>query len=198
MTSTMDCMKFKSIVVDLFDRETDPQVKAECEQHMAECAECRRHYDETAHVIALLRPCHSPVDSTSHQRRRWLQTAAIFIGVLMLSGIAFAAVQLVRATSQDKQPQSETVQPIVSGLRPSENDSTMLKPVVFENAELKAILGEIATYYNYKVIYKGEDAQHTRLYFTWDKQMPIEDIVETFNQFNRIHITVKDCQLLVE
>lgn len=194
----MDCMEFKSIVVDLFDRETDPQVISECERHMAECDECKRYYDEMAHVTALLRPRHSPVNSTSRRSRRWLQTAAIFIGVLMLSGIAFAAVQLVRATSQDKQPQSETVQPIVSGLRPSENDSTMLKPVVFENAELKAILGEIATYYNYKVIYKGEDAQHTRLYFTWDKQMPIEDIVETFNQFNRIHITVKDCQLLVE
>ena len=191
-------MKFKNIVVDLFDRETDPQVKAECERHMAECDECKRYYDEMAHVTALLRPHHSPATSTSRRSRRWLQTAAIFIGVLMLSGIAFAAVQLVKATSQAKQSQSETVQPIVSGLRPSENDSTMLKPVVFENAELKAILGEIATYYNYKVIYKGEDAQHTRLYFTWDKQMPIEDIVETFNQFNRIHITVKDCQLLVE
>lgn len=194
----MDCMKFKSIVVDLFDRETDPQVISECEQHMAECAECRRYYDETAHVIALLRPCHSPVESTSHQRRRWLQTAAIFIGVLMLSGIAFAAVQLVKSTSRARQSQSETVQPTISNTQLSENDSTMLKPVVYENAELKAILGEIATYYNYKVIYKGEDAQHTRLYFTWDKQMPIEDIVETFNQFNRIHITVKDCQLLVE
>ena len=194
----MDCMEFKNIVVDLFDRETDPQVKAECERHMAECDECKRYYDETAHVIALLRPGHSPVGSTSHQRRRWLQTAAIFIGVLMLSGIAFAAVQLVKATSQAKRSQSETVQPIVSKTQLTENDSTMMKPVVFENAELKAILGEIATYYNYKVIYKGEDAQHTRLYFTWDKQMPIEDIVETFNQFNRIHITVKDCQLLVE
>ena len=191
-------MEFKNIVVDLFDRETDPQVKAECERHMAECDECKRYYDEMAHVTALLRPHHSPVTNTSRRSRRWLQTAAIFIGVLMLSGIAFAAVQLVRATSQDKQPQSETVQPIVSGLRPSENDSTMLKPVVFENAELKAILGEIATYYNYKVIYKGEEAQHTRLYFTWDKQMPIEEIIDTFNQFNRIHITVKDCQLLVE
>ena len=159
----MDCMEFKSIVVDLFDRETDPQVISECERHMAECDDCKRYYDEMAHVTALLRPRHSPVNSTSRRSRRWLQTAAIFIGVLML-----------------------------------ENDSTMLKPVVFENAELKAILGEIATYYNYKVIYKGEDAQHTRLYFTWDKQMPIEEIIETFNQFNRIHITVKDCQLLVE
>ena len=194
----MDCMEFKNIVVDLFDRETDPQVKAECERHMAECDECKRYYDEVSHVTALLRPSHSPVDSTSHQRRRWLQTAAIFIGVLMLSGIAFAAVQLVKATSQAKQSQSETVQPIVSKTQLSENDSTMLKPVVFENTELKAILDEIATYYNYKVIYKGEDAQHTRLYFTWDKQMPIEEIIETFNQFNRIHITVKDSQLFVE
>ena len=194
----MDCMEFKNIVVDLFDRETDPQVKAECERHMAECDECKRYYDEMAHVTALLRPHHSPATSTSRRSRRWLQTAAIFIGVLMLSGIAFAAVQLVKATSQAKQSQSETVQPIVSNTQLSENDSTMMKPVVFENAELKVILGEIATYYNYKVIYKGEEAQHTRLYFTWDKQMPIEEIIETFNQFNRIHITVKDCQLLVE
>ena len=176
----MDCMEFKNIVVDLFDRETDPQVKAECERHMAECDECKRYYDEMAHVTALLRPHHSPATNTSRRSRRWLQTAAIFIGVLMLSGIAFAAVQLVKATSQAKRSQSETVQPIVSNTQLSENDST------------------IATYYNYKVIYKGEEAQHTRLYFTWDKQMPIEEIIETFNQFNRIHVTVKDSQLFVE
>ena len=56
----MDCMEFKNIVVDLFDRETDPQVKAESERHMAECDECKRYYDEMAHVTALLRPRHSP------------------------------------------------------------------------------------------------------------------------------------------
>ena len=191
-------MEFKNIVVDLFDRETDPQVKAECERHMAECDECKRYYDEMAHVTALLRPHHSPVDSTSHRSRRWLQAAAIFIGVLMFSGLAYAAVQLVQATSQARQSLSETVQPIVSDTQLSENDSTMLRPVVYENAELKAILSEIATYYNYKVIYKSEETQHTRLYFTWNKQMPIEEIIETFNQFNRIHVTVKDSQLFVE
>ena len=56
----------------------------------------------------------------------------------------------------------------------------------------------MTTYYNYQVVYQDEAVRHTRLYYTWDRQMPIEEIIETFNQFKRIHVTAKDRQLFVK
>lgn len=132
----------------------------------------------------------------------WCRVAAMFIGVLLISGIAFAAIHIVRNMNHgDVSPdagQGPNQGTVILQLAIEVQDSTLLKPVVFEDAELESILSEIATYYNYKVTYKCEEAQHTRLYYTWDRQMPIEEIIETFNQFKRIHVTAKDRWLFVE
>ena len=77
-------------------------------------------------------------------------------------------------------------------------DSIKQAPVVFENAELQTMLNEMATYYNYKVTFRTEAAKHIRLYFTWDKASKIEDVVATFNKFERIHINIENQTLVVE
>ena len=43
-----------------------------------------------------------------------------------------------------------------------------------------------------------EETKHLRLYFTWYKKQTIDDIVDTFNKFERIHITREDKKLIVE
>lgn len=191
----MECKEFKNIVVSLFDRVTDPKVKTECERHMAECAKCKRYYDEISQVADMLRPHHSPVwEEKQGVTGIVLRVAAIFIGVLMLSGIVYAAVHMTRSLD----PQTEFVTVPRASLHTSPTTSLVSNPVVFKDAELEKILSEMATFYNYKVVYQDEAVRHTRLYYTWDKQMPIEEIIETFNQFNRIHVTLKDRQLFVE
>ena len=42
----MNCDEFRNKVADLFDTTIDMQTKAECNQHMAECAECRTYYED--------------------------------------------------------------------------------------------------------------------------------------------------------
>ena len=78
------------------------------------------------------------------------------------------------------------------------NDSTMMKPVVFEDAELASILKDIAAFHQMEVVYRKDASKHVRLYFTWDKKTGIDDIINTFNKFERIHITRKDSKLIVE
>ena len=194
----MECKEFKNIVAGLFDREADPQLKAECERHMAECAECKRYYDEMSQVADMLRPRHSPVREEHHGPvpviLRW---AAMFIGVLMLSGIAYAAIRIWTSPAPSEVQTEDPVWSSSTLGKGETKDSTLLKPVVFEDAELETILREMTTYYNYQVIYQDEAVRHTRLYYTWDRQMPIEEIIETFNQFKRIHVTAKDRQLFV-
>ena len=127
--------------------------------------------------------------------------AALFIGVLMLSGIAYAAYRMALRAGEDSQkpvqelPMANSPQQV---LMEEPTDSVKQAPIVFENAELQTMLNEMATYYNYKVSFRTEAAKHIRLYFTWDKASKIEDVVATFNKFERIHINIENQTLVVE
>ena len=132
----------------------------------------------------------------------WMKVAASFIGLLLVSGIAFAAIQIFHHISETNEVPTETVSvnaPVSSSSpQQAETDSTQMSPVVFEDTELAVILSEMSRHYHYDVAYKSEATKHIRLYFTWDKKMPIDDLVDTFNKFERIHITLENQKLIVE
>ena len=140
--------------------------------------------------------------TTSNGKPSFLKIAAMFVGVLMLSGIAYAAIyymnstikedvniptQEIKASNSHEQIDIETPQ-----------DSIALKPIVYENAELTIILSDIATFDHVETVYKSETAKHVRLYFTWDKTTKINYVIDTFNKFERIHITLENQKLIVE
>ena len=132
----------------------------------------------------------------------FLKIAASFIGVLMLSGIAYAAIRMV-SQHVEGDLQSPTQEARITNSRQQitdeqPTDSTAMKPVVFEDTELTTILHEVATFYQCETVYKNEKVKHVRLYFTWDKTKPIDEVVETFNKFERFHITRENQKLIVE
>ena len=128
--------------------------------------------------------------------------AAMIVGILMLSGIAYAAVQMIRSQETGGRSQ-ETVAVANSQLSTpnsqlAEQDSTLMKPIVYEDTELTTILDDIATFYQVEPVYKNEATKHIRLYFTWDKKQTIDNIIDTFNKFERINITRYDKILIIE
>ena len=127
--------------------------------------------------------------------------AAMIISVLMLSGIAYATVHIISSHSQKAQ-EEQTVTAAAQTATPATQqiaqDSTLTEPVVYENAELVNILNEIATFYQVEPVFKNEDIKHVRLYFTWDRGKTIDDIIDTFNKFERIHISRENKKLIVE
>jgi len=131
-----------------------------------------------------------------------IKIAAMFIGVLMLSGIAYAAVHIIRSQETGGRSQETTAvansQLSTVNSQLAEQDSVLHKPVVFEDAELNTILREVATFYQCETVYKNEKVKHVRLFFTWDKTKPIDEVVETFNKFERFHITRENKKLIVE
>jgi hypothetical protein len=137
----------------------------------------------------------------SGKRLPLLKIAAMFVGVLMLSGIAYAAVQIIRSQESGVRSQETIVSTNTQHLSPNTQapaDSTQMKPIVYEDAELATILNEIATFHQCEVVYKSEASKHIRLYFTWDQKATIDDIIDTFNKFERIHITRDNKKLIVE
>ena len=135
-------------------------------------------------------------------RPPFFKIAAMFVGVLMLSGITYAAVHLISNSLQEAQGQR--TEAIVdtktqkSSHELAEQDSTLMRPVVYENVELATILDDIATFYQVEPVFKKEDSKHIRLYFTWNKKQTLDNIIDTFNKFERIHITRYDKILIIE
>lgn len=132
----------------------------------------------------------------------WMQIAASIVGVLMLSGIAYAAVQMVRS-SADRDTQAQTEQATTGNThlqvaQEAKQDTLQMRPVVFEDKELSAILDEVAAYYQYEVVYQNKDARQIRLYFTWDRSQSIDTVIETFNRFERISIQKENRKLIVK
>jgi hypothetical protein len=129
--------------------------------------------------------------------------AALFIGVLILSGITYAAIHMISSNPQSEQVDQtvavDNTQPLTINTQQSASaDSTIIQPVVFENAELGRILQEIASFYQCEVVYKKEKTKRVRLFFTWDKKQSLDQVVETFNKFERFHIAKENQKLIVE
>lgn len=136
------------------------------------------------------------------ERFSFLKIAAIFIGVLMLSGITYAAVQMINNSSQKVQKEqivaTESTEHSADNAQLADQDNTLHETIVYEDAELATILKEMALYYQVELIYKNESSKHIRLYFTWDQKQTIDDLVDTFNKFERIHIAHENKKLIVE
>lgn len=149
---------------------------------------------------------------TSSSRRK-MKIAASIIGVVFLSGVAWATaihqgwvkgfssseesshINKVEHTSASTSLSADSVKATAMDMK---KDSTDLKPVVFDNAELKDVLTLFASFYQVKVEYQNEEAQHVRLFFNWDKLRSLQQNIEILNAFDRINISYENGCLKVK
>ena len=131
-----------------------------------------------------------------------LKLAAAFIGLLMLSGIAYAAVHIAKSINRTEvveNVQSETAEPRVS-TSPQQTLPTDSIPQarVFENTPLDEMVTEIAAYYNKVVDIQNKQAHELRLYYKWNPSVPLESVVEDLNHFDRVNLAIEDDKLIVK
>jgi len=141
-----------------------------------------------------------------HQRR-WMRVAASTVGIVLLSGVAFAAMvrlgvfrpQPPVGQGQDG-PRTEQVRVVdtTRAVAGAPRDSVDMMPVTFENAELSTILTELGRFYHVQVNFREDRAAHVRLYFRWDKHRSLAEQVELLNAFERINITLDGQTLNVD
>ena len=133
----------------------------------------------------------------------WMKIAASFIGVLFVSGIAFAAIQIVRYTQQNTPKTEEVVNtPKPADYTPTDTLTTDTiaapQPIIYDNIPLEKMLPEIAAHYDAKVTFINDEARLLRFYFVWHPQKGIEKVVSDLNQFDRLNITLNDNQITVK
>ena len=136
-----------------------------------------------------------------HPSRSWWKAAATFIGILMVSGIAFAAIHFIRHAADDKgvlnSPTEET-RISNSHQQTAEADTTTTpQPKLYDNVPLGEIFKDLSDYYHVNVVYRNEDAPRLRLYYQWKPEYPLEKVVEMLNNFNWIQIQAENDTLFI-
>ena len=131
--------------------------------------------------------------------------AASFIGVLLVSGMAFAAIHIVRMVNNQKAETVLTEQP--ASYKPStalpadtvKTDTTdTVEPVVFDNVPLEKMLTEIATYYHAEVSFLNDDARQLRFHFVWKREDGLRHAIDKLNRFESLSVRLDENKIIVE
>lgn len=130
---------------------------------------------------------------------RFLKVAAVFIGVILLSGIAFAAYRYVvgEGLSVGGSLKSPTQEVRISN-SPQQVQTETESVRTFENAELQQILQELSDYYHVGVEFHNEQSRHIRLYTKWDTTAPLQQIIELLNGFEKVNVRLIDNKIIAE
>lgn len=137
----------------------------------------------------------------------WRQVAAVSAGLVLISGLAFATITMVRHRQQA--PKKElAVTPVKA--KATAKTTTAVRDTVktqpqeadgmkqFINTPVANIVNEIASYYGLKAEIRNSQAASIRLYFNWNRQCSAEQVVSQLNQFDNIHISLDGSSLVLE
>lgn len=130
-----------------------------------------------------------------------LKFAAMFVSILMLSGIAYAAIRIVNHNNSSKEQEVTEV----TNTQPSTTNSQLIKtdsiaitqPKLYDNVPLGEIFEELSAYYNVEVVYQNEDAPRLRLFYRWKPDYTLEKVVEMMNNFEWIQIQIENDTLFI-
>lgn len=166
----------------------------------------RQHFSDEAESAS-----GTTVRKSPHSRR--MKIAASIVGVIFLSGVAWATAihqgwvkgfsspdnsSHINKVEQTSASASLSADSIKEEAMAAKKDSLDMKPMVFDNAELKDVLTLLASFYQVKVEYQNEEAQHVRLFFNWDKLRSLQQNIEILNAFDRINISYENGCLKVK
>lgn len=135
--------------------------------------------------------------------RRWLRFAAAIIGVIMVSGIAFAAIQIVRHNQESQAPQTEQTTYITKSVNNSlaeipTADTISVESYIFDNVPLDTMLMEIADYYHIAIDFRRDESRQLRLHFEWKHSESLDRVVERLNNFEAVNIVRESEKLTVK
>ena len=130
------------------------------------------------------------------------KVAAILIGIITISGLAFAAVHFMRnhegKPAETEQPAATVEARTADDARQPADSTVSMQPVVFDNVTLDSILPQIARHYGYTVDFRNEQPKSLRLYFTWNPQDSIQKVTEKMNLFEQFRVVLEEQTIIIE
>ena len=130
----------------------------------------------------------------------WLKMAAMFIGILFVTGLAFASIHMIRHNSgiQEFQPKEQLVRQQAVLANTNQGDTAVqAEPVVFNNVSLDSIAKSIASRHHMDVDLQNEQASQLRFHFVWKPNDSLQEVVEKLNMFEYVDMAIEDGKLIV-
>lgn len=214
--------KFEKIldIIDHQEKYSDEEIR-----EILQDEECRKLYQTMVEVdSALESPSpiinvdeewekfsqeHQLQEKATHPITSWRKLAASIAGLVLISGIAFAAIHTYIKRSQeptqvtaDTHPEaikSDSVKQVAG--KDSLTHPKPEKPAIhktFENVAFEQMLSEIASYYDLQVKFENNEDKTLRLYYEWNSHSSIENIVKELNQFENVNIELQQNELIVK
>ena len=134
---------------------------------------------------------------SSFQLRKF---AAMFVGILMLSGIAFAAIHIISHSDSHKEKDNVAVSNVspLTQQAPLPQDTTAApQPKLYDNVPLGEIFEELSSYYQIKAVYRNDATRQIRLFYQWKPDYTIEKVVDMLNNFEWLQLELKNDTLYV-
>ena len=137
----------------------------------------------------------------SNHSTGFYKIAAMIISVVMLSGIAYAAIYMVQQYQEpatESVSQSRTTHPVSHDAVSVPADTIVApQPVLYDNVPLEQILADVSTYYHIKVVYRDDAARHYRLFYHWRPEYSLQTFVEMLNNFEALQLVLENDTLFV-
>ena len=112
----------------------------------------------------------------------WLKMAAMFIGILFVTGLAFASIHMIRHNSgvQESQPKEQSVRQQAFLANTNQGDTA-----------------SIASRHHMDVDLQNEQASQLRFHFVWKPSDSLQEVVEKLNMFEYVDMAIEDGKLIV-
>lgn len=138
--------------------------------------------------------------SLTTQHPIWRRVAAVVAVLLVISGLALAAIFVERR--QQPAPPANTQQPSPITHHPAAVTPLAPQPepqqVLFEDAELQTILQQVGEYYQKKVVFSNDSTRHIRLYIKWNQAESANEMIERLNNFEKVNIKLDGNNIISE
>ena len=122
----------------------------------------------------------------------WMRIAASFIGILFISGIAFAVIQFMRNHSARPQvPQTEHANTELA-------NQEAVAPVRFDDVRLDSILSVVSSHYGKEVSFRSEEAKGMKFIMAWNPDSSLTSFIDGLNMFDGLLLTIQQDTIFVE
>ncbi len=153
-------------------------------------ADCKKVYQrEKRHTPTL------PIRHGRAAQRRGLiyRIAAVFLGVVFLSGLVYATIRLLSPASA---PEDSSMGAIATDEAPAR--AAGQASVRFDDVCLDSILTFVSAHYGKTVQFRNDEARAVRLIMTWNPADSLTDFVSRLNRFEGLTLTLREDTLVVE
>lgn len=123
--------------------------------------------------------------------QRWLRYAALFAGAVLVVGLSFATIRIVRYGNTRPAEVEETASPNAAETLPTDT------AVRFDNVQLDSILSAVSDHYGKTVIFRDKKLRRKMLIMTWRPGTQLADFIDRLNAFDGISVSLEGDTIIV-